>query len=460
MLSSASPNHRVRRPARTAWRVAMSAALTVLVGFVVITGPAAADEMDDLQDQQDQNAAEREQLASALEGTDAELAATYLALADTNYRLPIAEAELVTANSELAAAERHRDSVQSRLEIAEGQQADLIAEIAAGEAEILETEGAMGEVARSAYRGNGSVSALAVVLDATSTEDFASQYSVMNSALRTQNQTLTDLENLTAINRNRQVRLDAVQVRISELKVEADAAVAAAEVARQTAADLVAEIARLKADQEAQAASLETLKAEQADRQAELEAENQQIATEINALAAEQAAERARQQAALAAQQNSGSGGGGGGGGGGGAAAPPPGSTFIPPISRSLHVTSSYGYRVYPITGGWFMHNGVDLRSSCGEAQMASASGRVIAVRGAAGNGTHGNQVMIDHGVINGNSWVTVYNHMSRFNTYVGQQVGQGQVIGYTGATGNVTGCHVHFEIWRNGSTVDPMNYF
>ncbi|MBZ2197512.1 murein hydrolase activator EnvC family protein [Occultella gossypii] len=441
----------------------MSAALTVLVGFVVVTGPAAADEMDDLQDQQDQNAAEREQLASALEGTDAELAATYLALADTNYRLPIAEAELVTANAELAAAERHRDSVQSRLEIAQGQQADLLAEIADGEAEIVETEGAMGEVARSAYRGNGSVSALAVVLDATSTEDFASQYSVMNSALRTQNQTLTDLENLTAINRNRQVRLDAVEVRISELRDEAEAAVAAAEVARQTAADLVTEIAQLKADQEAQAASLETLKAEQADRQAELEAENQQIASEISALAAEQAAERARQEAALAAQQNSGGGGGGsggGGGGGGGVPAPPSGSIFIPPISRSLHVTSSYGYRVYPITGGWFMHNGVDLRSSCGEAQMASAAGRVIAVRGAAGNGTHGNQVMIDHGVIGARSYVTVYNHLSRFNTSVGDRVSQGQVIGYTGATGNVTGCHVHFEIWRNGSTVDPMNYF
>ncbi|TDE97421.1 peptidase M23 [Occultella glacieicola] len=457
MLSTPPPHHRVRRPARTVWRAAVSAALALVVGVVVVAGPAAADEMDDLQDQQDQNAAEREQLASALEGTDAELAATYLALADTNYRLPIAEAELVAANAELAAAERHRDSVQSRLEIAQGQQADLLAEIADGEAEIVETEGAMGEVARSAYRGNGSVSALAVVLDATSTEEFASQYSVMNSALRTQNQTLTDLENLTAINRNRQVRLDAVEVRIGELKVEADAAVATAEAARQTAADLVAEIAQLKADQEAQAATLETLKAEQANRQAELEAENQQISAEINALAAEQAAERRRQEAALAAQQQNS---GGGGGGGGGAVAPPSGGTFIPPISRSLHVTSAYGYRVYPITGGWFMHNGVDLRSSCGEAQMASAGGRVIAVRGAAGNGTHGNQVMIDHGVIGARSYVTVYNHLSRFNTSVGARVSQGQVIGYTGATGNVTGCHVHFEIWRNGSTVDPMTYF
>src|SRR5699024_7774961 len=85
-----------------------------------------------------------------------------------------------------------------------------------------------------------------------------------------------------------------------------------------------------------------------------------------------------------------------------------------------------------------------------------SAGGTVVEVNPAP-NGTHGNQVMIDHGVIGGSTYVTVYNHMSRFAVSQGQQVSQGDTIGYTGATGLVTGCHVHFEVWKNGSTINPM---
>jgi murein DD-endopeptidase MepM/ murein hydrolase activator NlpD len=138
------------------------------------------------------------------------------------------------------------------------------------------------------------------------------------------------------------------------------------------------------------------------------------------------------------------------------APAPAPSNFLAPPVPN-LYVTSPYGYRVYPITGGWFMHNGVDLRSACGNPQYASAGGTVVGVRGAYGNGTHGNQVLINHGVVGGNSYITVYNHLSGFAVSQGQRVSQGQAIGYTGATGNVTGCHVHFEVWKNGSTIDPM---
>jgi murein DD-endopeptidase MepM/ murein hydrolase activator NlpD len=112
--------------------------------------------------------------------------------------------------------------------------------------------------------------------------------------------------------------------------------------------------------------------------------------------------------------------------------------------------------RWYPITGGNWMHLGTDIRSACGDPQYAAAGGTVTAVKPAP-NGTHGNQVIINHGYLGGSSYVTVYNHLSRFGVRPGQQVSQGQVIGNTGATGNVTGCHVHFEVWKNGSTIDPM---
>ncbi|GAB2613948.1 M23 family metallopeptidase [Pseudactinotalea suaedae] len=456
-------------------RTTASAAVALLLLGATI-GPAAAD-LDELEEQQEQVEQEREEVVAALEGTDTALAETYLELDDINRRLPVAQQELVVANEELAASERHLDEVQGRLEVARQQQTDLEVEIAAGEAEIDDTEYAMGEVARTAYRGGDGMGTLSLIFGAGSAEEFASDYSAMSSALRTQNQTLTDLENLQAVNRNRQVRLDAVEERIVELEIEAQTAVEVAEVARQRASDLVVEITQLKSEQETKAAELEQAREDYAAKQAELEAENerlsQEIADEIAAIAAREAAERERQrQAEIERQQQQqqssggggggsgggagggGSGGGGGGGGGGGSS-----SGFISPVSRSLHVTSPYGMRWYPITGGYWFHQGVDLRSGCGESQMSVASGTVVGVRPAAGNGTHGNQVLVNHGVIGGNSWVSVYNHLSRFAVSVGQSVSQGQAIGYTGATGNVTGCHVHLELWRNGATVNPMPY-
>ncbi|WP_156252426.1 M23 family metallopeptidase [Pseudactinotalea terrae] len=462
----------IRRQRGTWMRTTATAAVALLLLGAAV-GPAGADDLDDLEEQQEQNELEREEVVAALEGTDTQLAETYLELDDINRRLPIAQSELVVANEELAAAERHLDEVQGRLEVARQQQSDLEVEIAQGESDILQTEDAMGEVARTAYRGGDGMSTLSLIFGAGSAEEFASDYSAMSSALRTQNQTLSDLENLQAVNRNRQVRLDAVEDRIVELEAEAEVAVDEAEAARQRAADLVVEITQLKSEKESTAAELEQLREDYKEKQAELEAENnridQEIKDEIARIAAAEKAERERQAkiAAQQAQQQQSSGGGGGGSGGGGGGGSSGGgsggggssSSFISPLSRSLHVTSDYGMRWYPITGGYWMHQGVDLRSGCGEAQMSIASGTVVGVRPAAGNGTHGNQVLVNHGVVNGNSWVSVYNHLSRFAVSVGQSVSQGQAIGYTGATGNVTGCHVHLEMWRNGAHVNPMPY-
>lgn len=88
---------------------------------------------------------------------------------------------------------------------------------------------------------------------------------------------------------------------------------------------------------------------------------------------------------------------------------------------------------------------------------MAPADGVVTATVPAPGNSTHGNQIFINLGVVNGSSWVAVTNHLSGFNVSPGQAVTQGQVIGWTGQTGDVTGCHVHFEVWKDGTEIDPM---
>ena len=423
------------RPARHVL-AAVFAAVALVVGLGLAAPPAAADLKDDLLRRQREYAAERERVSASLEGTNVELAQTYLALQDINARLPIAQAELEEAILTLKTKQREAEAIAARLVVAEQQQATLAAQIASSEAEEARIRVAIGQLARSAYRDGVDLSALSVVLEATSPEEFAARFSVMDVARRTQTQALTDLATTIAVSRNMQARLDAVQERIVELKAEADAAVVAAEKARKEAADRKAEIERLKREAEERAADLERRKRQYESQRASIDSANRAVANQIAAIAAAEAAARARQSGTLFS----------------------PG-LIGPPIAGSLHVTSPYGYRVYPITGGWFMHNGVDFRSGCGERQYAAAAGTVVKIGYAASNGTHGNQVIINHGVLGGRSTVTVYNHLSSFAVGYGQRVSKGQVIGYTGATGATTGCHVHFELWFNGSTVDPMGY-
>ena len=122
------------------------------------------------------------------------------------------------------------------------------------------------------------------------------------------------------------------------------------------------------------------------------------------------------------------------------------------PLAYYGVVTSAYGYRVHPITGNYTFHNGVDLAVSQGTPIYASRSGYVTT---AEYNYAWGYYVTINH--MDGFS--TLYAHMTHFIVSPGQYVEQGQTIGYVGSTGYSTGPHLHFTIYYNGSTVNPMEY-
>lgn len=459
-----------RKPARWRGAAALTAALVLLAG----AGVANADELEELEQQRRDNAAEQERLTSELEGTDAALQTVYLEITRLDGEIPIAESELAQAEADLAAAERHQSSVADRLAVAQTEAATLESDIATSAQAIDQTHDDIGELARSTYRGSEGFSAIAVVVDATTPEDFLQRATAVTSAMRTQSQVLDDLEVEAAVQRNSQLRLDAVNVRIGELKVEADEAVVVADDARAEAQDRRDELAALRVERTNRAGELEDLKGNLEQQQADIASDNADLAAQIDAIykAREEEARKERERLAAAeakrledlAKQQAASGNGGSGGNGGGGSAPAPapapapsgGVSLVPTVPSPFYVTSPYGMRIYPITGGRYMHYGTDIRSACGNPQFSAASGTVSAVRGAVGNGTHGNQVIIDHGVINGDSYVTVYNHLSRFNVSVGQSIGAGDVLGYTGMTGAVTGCHVHVEVWKNGSTIDP----
>ena len=114
--------------------------------------------------------------------------------------------------------------------------------------------------------------------------------------------------------------------------------------------------------------------------------------------------------------------------------------------------TSAYGWRIHPVYGYRKFHYGVDLAAPSGTPIYATRGGVVDT---ASYNGSAGNYVQINHG----DGYRSIYMHMTRYVVKVGQNVTQGQVIGYCGSTGASTGPHLHFGISYNGSYVNPANY-
>lgn len=124
---------------------------------------------------------------------------------------------------------------------------------------------------------------------------------------------------------------------------------------------------------------------------------------------------------------------------------------FIWPTSATRIVTCPYGYRICPFHGEEY-HSGVDIGAPYGSAILAAKSGTVIQ---AGWNGGYGISVTIAHE--GGRS--TLYGHMCDWNVSAGQQVSQGQVIGWCGSTGNSTGPHIHYGMYQNGNLTDPLPY-
>lgn len=127
-------------------------------------------------------------------------------------------------------------------------------------------------------------------------------------------------------------------------------------------------------------------------------------------------------------------------------------SKFIWPCPQYPGISSYFGMRLHPIYNEWRMHNGIDINAADSTYILASASGKVIAAEWMEG---YGYCVMISHG----DGYVTLYAHCSKMLVTVGQQVSQGQNIALVGSTGWSTGPHLHFEVLKNDSRVDPLDY-
>ena len=115
-------------------------------------------------------------------------------------------------------------------------------------------------------------------------------------------------------------------------------------------------------------------------------------------------------------------------------------------------LTSGFGWRRSPFSGGGRMHKGLDISNRVGTPVWAPARGTVTFV---GTDGGYGTCVMIDHG----NNIVTRYAHLQKALVREGQYVQRGDVIAALGNTGRSTGPHLHYEVIVGGIPVNPMRY-
>lgn len=136
-------------------------------------------------------------------------------------------------------------------------------------------------------------------------------------------------------------------------------------------------------------------------------------------------------------------------------------STAIPAIwpidRRRLRNIGAFGMRSHPIYHAYKMHTGIDLSGSTGDPVFATGDA-VVASTVDAGYPRHGygKQILLNHEF----GYKTRYAHLSRVFVKQGDKIARGQLIGEVGNTGGSTAPHLHYEVIRMGSVVNPINYF
>ena len=311
----------------------------------------------------------------------------------------------------------------------------------------------------------GEISYWSVLFKAKSFTDLIDRLNMMAEIHAADQRRMNELsEAASAVARAREA-LATEKAALETSRVELKESQAALDIKRAEADELLAELNedkraldQMEADYEAEeaelsaqiaAAEVEYTMALMAEVEARRKAEEERKRKEEE--------ERKKQEAANKKPGNSNSGSNNSGGSTGGDSGSSSGSGAVSgekwgrPCSW-VKLTSPYGYRIHPTLGYRKFHNGVDLANSQGTPIRAARSGKVtVATYGS----TYGYYVTINHG----DGYSSLYAHMTHYIVSKGQTVSKGQVIGYMGSTGRSTGPHLHFSIFYNGSSVNPMNY-
>ncbi|MDA9564062.1 M23 family metallopeptidase [Flavobacteriales bacterium] len=116
-------------------------------------------------------------------------------------------------------------------------------------------------------------------------------------------------------------------------------------------------------------------------------------------------------------------------------------------------MASGFGRRIHPVYKTEMMHWGMDFSAPVGTEIYATGNGVIKKAKYQKGYGKH---IVIDHGY----GYETYYAHMSQFKVRVGQKIKRGEIIGYVGNTGTSTAPHLHYEVHKNGTRLNPVNFY
>lgn len=375
----------------------------------------SAETVAEIQAEQDRLEAEKQELQNKLDQLRSEEAEK--------------QAYQDTLQEKIDVLQEQIDTTRQNIEDLNNSITELTMKLDASEAEIQDTIDEFKERLVALYAA-GSVSTLEILLDSDSLSEFATRSKM--------------LETMTAHDQ--------------ELVDKLEAYVESTEAERTERQQQMEEVAELKKDLESQQKELDALYEENAA--AIVEIQGAEGATE-NALAAneeELAASEERMLAAIeaqkAAEEAAQAGQGGGGSSSGGSISYPSGGGGVEgfnPIWPLPGVTYiSAGFNGYP------GHKGLDIAGPYGTAVVAAEDGTVIDANNYDSWGmSWGYYVLIYHN----STYTTRYAHLSSVAVSNNQYVTAGTVVGYEGATGNVTGPHLHFEVYQNGTRVDPMQF-
>ena len=384
--------------------------ISLLLGGQALSMPSYADDLDDqvqdLQGQIDSSRLEQENWQQVIE--------------DVSAKLKQIQADLDAANA--------------RLQGIRNKQAEINAQIAQTQNEIVKMEAylktrqdVLNRRVRAIYM-HGQLNYLEVILGANSFSDFANRVELLKRVIRSDYNLILEIQKQKAA-------IEAKKAQLEEDKRQLDALAAEAEKTRQ-------EIAKKKAEQQKVLDAAKSNKAAAAQMEQDLNAQLASVRNLIQQrLAAAEAARQAAQQQAASDDE-----------GGGGSDDNYVQGTGAMGWPCSGPITSPFGYRTHPIFGTTIFHAGIDIGVDYGTPIHAADSGVVVYSGWISG---YGNAVIIDHG----GGISTLYGHNQSLAVSEGQSVSKGSVIAYAGSTGNSTGPHCHFEVDVNGSPVNPMGY-
>lgn len=128
----------------------------------------------------------------------------------------------------------------------------------------------------------------------------------------------------------------------------------------------------------------------------------------------------------------------------------------IQPVKKEdlTRMASGYGWRSDPFTKARKKHWGMDFTAPTGTPIYATGDG--VVKRADQRSSGYGKHVRIDHGF----GYISLYAHMSKYNVRRGQKVKRGDLIGFVGNTGRSQAPHLHYEISKNGTKINPINFY